>query len=535
MSASTKDVAAIGDSRLLQAEPLEFLTAVRADPGLLSNPDIAARDAALKARSSVCSYCGVGCPFTVETTARGTDEVHPLSDLGLCVKGKTSLLTGSDGERVKRLARRGIADDRIRAPMIRGHDGKMKVVSWDEALDRAAWLFLHSREWVGPDACAIYGNGQKTVEAIWMASLYKLVFDLPTIGANSEHCLTSAGAAHQLNFGNEASFTWQRFSELVDCDVVVMHGTNPYVTFPQDYEKIKRNTHAVKVVIDPTRSDTVSDLEETDPRTLHIRFRQGGDVLFNLAVARVVFDEGWENRAYLDARVDPESEAAFRALCAEDRCVPEEAARRIALPGQDPDELARTIRDYAELVARPREDGYRPRPAFVSSMGINQSTGAIGFSTNLNLLLLTGNVGRKGAGSMRIADQSNATSELMLGFNGRKLVFNHDPDNPEHRARLAEALDLPVSNIPDRTGTPVARMAEDDRIYCLIFIGTQMTKNMPRVGHWARRMGRAFNIVIDSFLADGVLEHADVLLPSMTYVERTGVIQRGDRTLQLQQ
>ncbi len=207
MSASTKDVAAIGDSRLMQAEPLEFLTAVRADPGLLSNPDIAARDAALKARSSVCSYCGVGSPFTVETTARGTDEVHPLSDLGLCVKGKTSLLTGSDGERVKRLARRGIADDRIRAPMIRGHDGKMKVVSWDEALDRAAWLFLHAREWVGPDACAIYGNGQKTVEAIWMASLYKLVFDLPTIGANSEHCLTSAGAAHQLNFGNEASFT----------------------------------------------------------------------------------------------------------------------------------------------------------------------------------------------------------------------------------------------------------------------------------------------------------------------------------------
>ncbi len=32
-----------------------------------------------------------------------------------------------------------------------------------------------------------------------------------------------------------------------------------------------------------------------------------------------------------------------------------------------------------------------------------------------------------------------------------------------------------------------------------------------------------------------MLEHADVLLPSLTYTERTGVIQRGDRTLQLQQ
>ena len=522
-------------SGLLTASPVEFMAAVRDNPDLLSNPRFAERADALKSRSSVCSYCGVGCPYTVETDARGKDEVLPMSDLGLCVKGKTSLMTGGDTERVTRLARRGIADDRIRAPMIRGHDGKMKEVSWDEALDRAAWLFLHAREWVGPDAVAVYGNGQKTIEAIWMASLYKLVFKLPTMGANSEHCLTSAGAAHQLNFGNEASFTWSQFDELLECDVAVMHGTNPYVTFPQAYEKIKRNTRAVKVVIDPTRSDTVSDLEAEDPRTLHIRFRQGGDVLFNLSVARVILDAGWEDRDSLKARVDPESEAAFRALCAEDRCAPEEAARRIALPDQDPAELARTIRDYAELLAKPRKDGYRPRAAFVSSMGINQSTGALGFSTNLNLLLLTGNVGRRGAGSMRIARQSNATSELMLGFNGRKLVFNHDPDNPEHRTALARILNLPEDNIPDHVGTPVSKMAEDDRIYCMIFIGTQMTKNMPRVGHWSRRMGRAFNIVIDSFLGEGVLEHADVLLPSMTYVERTGVIQRGDRTLQLQQ
>lgn len=78
-------------------------------------------------------------------------------------------------------------------------------------------------------------------------------------------------------------------------------------------------------------------------------------------------------------------------------------------------------------------------------------------------------------------------------------------------------------------------MAEDDRLYCFVFVGTQMVKNMPRLGYWTRRLGRAFNIVIDSFLGDGVLEHADVLLPATTYTERCGVIQRGDRTLQLQQ
>ena len=520
--------------RLLALPPDAFVAAVGDDPALRDDPAIAARHDAIRNRSSVCSYCGVGCPYTVEADQRGEEKVLPLSPLGLCVKGKTSLMTGGDAERTKRMKRRGLADDRIRQPMIRGHDGKMKAVSWDEALDRAAWLFLHAREWVGPDACAIYGNGQKTIEAIWMASLYKLVFRMPTIGANSEHCLTSAGAAHQLNFGNEASFTWRQFDEVKDCDVCVMHGTNPFVTFPQAYEKIARNRRAVKVVIDPTLNDTAAAFLAEDPRTMHIRFRQGGDVLFNLAVARTILENGWEDRAAIERRVEPESYAAFRDLVFQDRCAPDEAARRIALPGQDPAALAATIRSYAELLAKP-VDGHRPRAAFVSSMGINQSTGALGFSTNLNLLLLTGNVGRPGAGSMRIAGQSNATSELMMGFNGRKLVFNHDPDDPAQRRALAEALDLPEENIPPHKGTPVAQMAADDRIYCFIFVGTQMTKNMPRVGHWARRMGRAFNIVIDSFLADGVLEHADVLLPSMTYTERTGVIQRGDRTMQLQQ
>ncbi len=520
--------------QLAGVTPEQLVAAVAADRSLLGDPQIRERHDGLLARSSVCSFCGVGCPYTVENNARGKARIHPLSPLGLCVKGKTSLMTGGDRERVARLANRGLKDDRIRAPMIRGHDGKMREVSWDEALDRAAWLFLHAREWVGPDAVAIYGNGQKTLEAIWMASLYKLVFKLPTVGANSEHCLTSAGGAHELNFGNEASFTWQQFDELLECDVAVLHGTNAFVTFPQAYEKLKRNKKAVKVVIDPIRSDTVSDLQESDPRTLHIRFRQGGDVLFNLSVARTILDRGWEDKESLAHRVDVASFAAFRALCAEDRCHPEEAARRIALPGQDPAEIAAMITRYAALIAQPR-DGHRPKVAIVSSMGINQSTGSYGFSTNLNLLLLTGNVGRPGAGSMRIAGQSNATSELMMGFNGRRLVFNHDPDNPEHRAALARALDLPEDNFPKTKGTPVSRMADDDRIYCFLFIGTQMTKNMPRLGYWSRRMGRSFNIVIDSFLGEGVLEHADILLPSLTYVERTGVIQRGDRTLQLQQ
>ncbi|MFT3928529.1 MAG: molybdopterin-dependent oxidoreductase [Myxococcales bacterium] len=516
-------------------EPADFLRRFAESAELRTDVEAQQRHAELTSRASVCSYCGVGCSFTVQRDEGSKERLVPLSDLGLCVKGLTSLETGGDLQRRRRLEKHGIADDRIRAPMIRGHDGKMEVVSWERALDRAAWLFLHIREWIGPTGIAMYGNGQQTVEAIWMECLYKLVFQISTLGANSEHCLASAGAGHTLNFGNEASFTWHEFEELALADVIVMHGTNPLVTFPQAFAKAKRNEAAVKVVIDPVRSHTVVDLQASDPRTLHIRFEQGGDVLFNMAVAHEILMQGWEDRAYLERAVDPASRAAFEAMCLEPRFAVDTVARRIALEGQDVSELAATIRAYARLIARPNEAGERPKPAFVSSMGINQSTGSYGFSTNLNLLLLTGNVGRRGAGSMRIAGQSNATSELMLGMNSRKLVFNLDPANPAHRRELAELLDIPEHNIPRTEGTPVARMSEDDHLYCFLFLGTQMTRNMPRLGQWKRRLGRAYNIVIDSFLPEGALDHADVILPALTYTERTGVIQRGDRTLQLQQ
>lgn len=522
---------------LLDLEPWRFLREFQANPQLQDDPAAQSRHREITSKASVCSYCGVGCPYGVVKDDKGKDTVVPLSSLGLCIKGKTSLLTGGFKERSEKLAKRKLPDDRITVPMIRGHDGKMHEVSWEKALDRAAWLFLHAREWVGPDAVGLYGNGQKTLESIWIATLYKLVFRLPTIGANSEHCLASAGAAHELNFGNEASFTWQEFEELEHCDVAVLHGTNPYITFPQAYEKLKRNQHAIKVVIDPVETDTVSDLCREDSRTIHIRFRAGCDVLFNIAVSRVILENAWEDTSYLEQVVSPESHESFRQLCFEERFEVSTVAKSIAPEGVDPAETEAQIRRYAALLACPTEhtQGDRPRVAIISSMGINQSTGSYGFSTNLNLLLLTGNVGRPGAGSLRIAGQSNATSELMMGFNSRRLAFNLDPTKEEDRTALADALDLPIDNIPDKKGTSVAKMCEDDRLYCFLFVGTQMTKNMPRLGHWMRRMGRAFNVVIDPFLADGVLEWADVLLPATTYTERTGVIQRGDRTLQLQQ
>ena len=87
----------------------EFALQYAADPNLQSNPELKQLHDSLVHHASVCSFCGVGCPYAVVRGTNDKEKLVPLSRLGLCVKGETSLLTGGDGIRDEKLKRRGKA------------------------------------------------------------------------------------------------------------------------------------------------------------------------------------------------------------------------------------------------------------------------------------------------------------------------------------------------------------------------------------------------------------------------------------------
>ena len=101
----------------------EFVLQYASDPVLQADPKWQALHRSLVEQASVCSFCGVGCPYAVVRDSRDKKKLVPLSRLGLCAKGATSLITGGDTQRDDHLQRRGKKGDRIRSPMIRKHDG----------------------------------------------------------------------------------------------------------------------------------------------------------------------------------------------------------------------------------------------------------------------------------------------------------------------------------------------------------------------------------------------------------------------------
>ncbi len=108
---------------------------------------------------SICPYCGVGC--SVDLLSKGDKLVGvqpamdgPANEGALCVKGQFAF---------------GFVqhDDRLKAPMVRGEDGKLRATSWDNALDRAAEGLRTVVERHGREALYAIASGRAPHEAAY--------------------------------------------------------------------------------------------------------------------------------------------------------------------------------------------------------------------------------------------------------------------------------------------------------------------------------------------------------------------------------
>src|SRR2546421_1343646 len=87
-------------------------------------------DPDLRAISTTCAYCGVGCGVLAAPDGRGGaaisgDPDHPANFGRLCSKGAAL------GETL------GL-ETRLLHPMLRQNDGTLARIDWDQALDRVA-------------------------------------------------------------------------------------------------------------------------------------------------------------------------------------------------------------------------------------------------------------------------------------------------------------------------------------------------------------------------------------------------------------
>lgn len=471
---------------------------------------------------TLCPYCGVGCGLEVSPPAQPGRETHrdsqgnPIwkvrgdrthpSSLGMvCVKGATST--------------EPVQKDRLLYPMVRDSLFEpFQRVSWDEALNRVVTRMQTVLSNQGPDGLCMYGSGQSATEDYYVAQkLFKGCLGTNNFDSNSRLCMASAVTGYAQSFGADGPPCCYEDLDLTDCAFLL--GTNAAECHPIIFNRLekhhKKNRHVKMIVVDPRRTTTA---EAAD---LHLAIRPGTDIDLLNGIAHLLMRWGKINSNFID-----ECTTNFPAFAELLRHYPPEVvAERCGIR-------------VSELETAARYWGQSQRVLSLWLLGLNQSiAGTAKVRTLINLHLMTGQIGKPGAGPFSLTGQPNAMGGRATGGSAQGLPGFRYVTNPHDRAEVEQFWGLPTGQIsptPGRTAWDIVTGLEDEEVGFLWILATNPLVTLPDLERTKAAFGRSpFTVYQEVYYPTETAAYAHVLLPATQWSEKTATMINSERRVTL--
>lgn len=462
---------------------------------------------------TLCPYCGVGCGLEVSQGANSAkaqwkvtgDRAHPSSKGKVCVKGATIA--------------ESLDKSRLEYPMMRDCLSQpFRRVTWDEALDAIVNQIQTVRETKGPEGICMYGSGQFQTEDYYIAQkLMKGCLGTNNFDANSRLCMSSAAAGYIQSFGSDGPPCCYEDLELTDCAFLI--GTNTAECHPIVFNRLrghhKKNRKVKMIVVDPRKTETA---EVAD---LHLAINPGTDIDLLNGIAHLLLRWGKINTFIID-----ECTKNFPAYAQVIRHYPPDKVA--AKCGISVNDLEQAARYWAES----------ERVLSLWSMGINQSSeGTAKVRTLINLHLMTGNIGKPGAGPFSLTGQPNAMGGREAGGLAHILPGYRLVKNPQHRAEVEQYWGLPAGQIsphPGRDAWSMITGLETGEVGLLWIAATNPAVSMPDLQRTkAALLKSPFTVYQDAYYPTETATYAHVLLPAAQWSEKTGTMTNSERVVTL--
>ncbi|MFV0576727.1 MAG: molybdopterin-dependent oxidoreductase [Vibrio sp.] len=452
---------------------------------------------------SACPYCGVGCG--VEITPKGEiigDKLHPANQGALCVKGSA-------------LAQSLDMPDRLLYPKVRNAAQGWNRQDWSQITETIAEKLHSTIQKHGADSVAMYVSGQLLTEDYYVANkLMKGYVGSANIDTNSRLCMSSAVAAHIRAFGED--LVPVTYDELNHTDLIVLVGANTAWTHPILFRRIQQareaNPKVKLVVIDPRKTITA---EQAD---LHLQIDNDGDVLLFMGLMRHLLDNHQQDEDFIKKYAN-----GFDAL-----------ATSLAFPEYEFEAVHKALSVRANLL----ETFYQwfaesPTAMTLFCQGVNQSqSGTDKANTIINAHLMTGKIGKQGAGPFSITGQPNAMGGREVGGLANQLAVHRGFDS-ESIAAVQKAWQAP--NMATKAGLKAVDLfqaIEDEKIKFLWIMATNPAVSMPNSAQVRRALEKCdFVVVSDITSHTDTAHYADVLLPAAGWGEKAGMVTNSERCL----
>src|SRR5207244_5434509 len=304
------------------------------------------------------------------------------------------------------------------------HDS-FRPTDWNTALHYVAEIFTNLLHTYGPEAVAFYGSGQLDTETVYVISkLFKGYLGCNNTDSNSRLCMAAAVAGYRTSLGSDGPPCCYDDIELAD--VVLIIGSNMAEAHPVTFDRLRASKKARPeqkiVVIDPRRTLTA------DIADLHLPVAPGGDIALLNAVGRMLLLMGSADQSFVEQHTEG-FEEYHRFLFDQD------LAELCATAGLEEKSLYR----LANFIA-----GAGTLLSFYC-MGLNQSTVGMWKNNSLiNLHLLTGQIGKPGAGPFSLTGQPNAMGGREGGLLSHQLPGYRTVEDAAQREQVEKYWNRPA-------------------------------------------------------------------------------------------
>jgi formate dehydrogenase major subunit len=337
-------------------------------------------------KKNICTHCSVGCTVIAEVqngvwVGQEPAWESPINRGTHCAKGAA----------IRELVH---GDRRIKYPM-KVVNGEWQRISWDQAINEIGDKMTAIREKSGADSVYLLGSAKFSNEGAYLFRKFAAFWGTNNVDHQARicHSTTVAGVANTWGYGAQTN----SYNDIRNAKTIIFMGSNAAEAHPVSMQHVltgKETNRANMIVLDPRFTRTAAHATE------YVRFRSGTDIAVIWGMLWHIFKNGWEDKAFIQARVYGMDDVRKEV----EKWDPKTVEDVTGIPGPQLENVAKTF-----ATQKPS--------TFIWCMGATQHTvGTANVRSFCTLLLATGNVGSNGTGANIFRGHCNVQGATDFGL-----------------------------------------------------------------------------------------------------------------------
>lgn len=457
---------------------------------------------ATKKTRTVCTYCGVGCNLEVSSHNNEILSIQaPYSAKAnqghTCLKGRYAFKFYDHPER-------------LRSPLIK-KNGEFEEVSWEEAYDYIENEFKRILKESGPDAIAGISSARTPNEENYlMQKFMRAVIGTNNIDCCARVCHSPTALGMQRAFGTGAATN--SIEDLDYTKFILVIGANPTDAHPVTGVKIKQKMMkgVPSIIIDPRK------IELAKYATYHLQLKPGTNVALLNMMLYYIITENALDEAFVKNRTEGFEDFKQQILAL------------------DMDEMER-ITGVDKNLVREAALAYANAEAAMEFHGLGVTEHLQGtFTVQLiaDLAMITGNIGKRGAGVNPLRGQNNVQGAADMGAQPHQGAGYMDVTDPNATQLYNTYYG---ASVPSHIGYKIPEMFEaaiEGKLKALWIIGEDVVQTDPNTNKVIKAMESLDMLIVQELFMTETAMRATVVLPGASFLEKDGTFTNGERRVQ---